>query len=304
MNYIDYLKEGSGIHIEKKNRGKFTDYCGGKVTSECIARGKRSPSATIRKRATFAANARKWNHEDGGILKAQDGIQFLSLNRTDLKRQNETDEEWKNRVNAIVSAGNIDVDDIETPETVGPTASSSDGTTSITTDWTMQYRATGGNETPTTSPQQTTTQTSVVTVKPDMSKVRSDRNNNPLNIRFTNIAWQGKKTEGKSDSAFEEFESRDYGWRAAYKNLETKMKRGLNTITKLVSEWAPPSENNTNGYIQFVASKTGIDPNATITQADLPKIGAAMAAVESGRRNNIDWDDAMRGFKFYLGQPV
>ena len=88
-----------------------------------------------------------------------------------------------------MSAGNIDVDDIETPETVGPTASSSDGTTSITTDWTMQYRATGGNETPTTSPQQTTTQTSVVTVKPDMSKVRSDRNNNPLNIRFTNIAW-------------------------------------------------------------------------------------------------------------------
>jgi hypothetical protein len=23
---------GSGIHIKKKNRGKFTEYCGGKVT--------------------------------------------------------------------------------------------------------------------------------------------------------------------------------------------------------------------------------------------------------------------------------
>ena len=33
-------KEGSKIHIKKKNRGKFTDYCGGTVTSECIARGK------------------------------------------------------------------------------------------------------------------------------------------------------------------------------------------------------------------------------------------------------------------------
>lgn len=62
------FKDGGGIHIKKKNRGKFTEYCGGKVTSECIARGKRSSSPTIRKRATFAANARKWKHEDGGPL--------------------------------------------------------------------------------------------------------------------------------------------------------------------------------------------------------------------------------------------
>nr|DAO75866.1 MAG TPA: bacteriocin [Crassvirales sp.] len=60
--------KGGKIHIKKANRGKFTDYCGGKVTSECIARGKRSSSPTIRKRATFAANARKWKHEDGGPL--------------------------------------------------------------------------------------------------------------------------------------------------------------------------------------------------------------------------------------------
>ena len=50
------------IHIKKENRGKFTDWCGGKVTSECIARGKKSSNPVIRKRATFAANSRKWNH--------------------------------------------------------------------------------------------------------------------------------------------------------------------------------------------------------------------------------------------------
>ena len=66
------LKKG-GIHIKKKNRGKFTEYCGGKVTEECIAKGKKSKDPKIRKRATFAANARKWKHENGGILKAQDG---------------------------------------------------------------------------------------------------------------------------------------------------------------------------------------------------------------------------------------
>lgn len=50
------------IHIKEENKGKFTSYCGGTVTSECIAKGKRSPNPAIRKRATFAANARKWNH--------------------------------------------------------------------------------------------------------------------------------------------------------------------------------------------------------------------------------------------------
>ncbi len=71
---IMYLKKGgpvkrllekggkNKIHIKKENRGKFTDYCGGKVTSECISKGKNSPNPAIRKRATFAANVRKWNH--------------------------------------------------------------------------------------------------------------------------------------------------------------------------------------------------------------------------------------------------
>lgn len=62
------FKNGGGIHIKKANRGKFTEYCGGKVTSECIARGKRSSSPAVRKRATFAQNARGWSHADGGSL--------------------------------------------------------------------------------------------------------------------------------------------------------------------------------------------------------------------------------------------
>lgn len=63
-------KMGGGIHIKKENRGKFTDYCGGKVTEECIKKGKNSSSPAVRKRATFAANARKWKHADGGPLES------------------------------------------------------------------------------------------------------------------------------------------------------------------------------------------------------------------------------------------
>lgn len=59
---IEMFKKGRKIHIKKENRGKFSSYCGGKVTEECIRRGKNSPDPKIRKRATFAANARKWKH--------------------------------------------------------------------------------------------------------------------------------------------------------------------------------------------------------------------------------------------------
>lgn len=60
--YLDELKKGGEIHIKKKNRGKFTDYCGGKVTDDCIRRGKNSSNPITRKRATFADNARHFKH--------------------------------------------------------------------------------------------------------------------------------------------------------------------------------------------------------------------------------------------------
>lgn len=73
------FKNGSGIHIKKSNRGKFTSYCGGKVTDECIRRGKNSSDPKIRKRATFAANARKWKHEKGGKAFVN-GVSILDSN--------------------------------------------------------------------------------------------------------------------------------------------------------------------------------------------------------------------------------
>lgn len=75
-NYKQYypsFKKGGRIYIKKKNRGSFTRWCKGKVTAECIRRGKNSSNPAIRKKATFAQNARRWKHENGGVLKAQDG---------------------------------------------------------------------------------------------------------------------------------------------------------------------------------------------------------------------------------------
>jgi hypothetical protein len=52
------FKKGGNIHIKKENIGSFTSYCGGKVTEECIRRGKNSPNPLTRKRATFAGASR------------------------------------------------------------------------------------------------------------------------------------------------------------------------------------------------------------------------------------------------------
>ena len=67
---VPYLKKGSGIHIKKKNRGKFTEYCGGEVTDKCIQKAKKSKNPTLRKRATFAQNSRSWSkkHFLGGVI--------------------------------------------------------------------------------------------------------------------------------------------------------------------------------------------------------------------------------------------
>lgn len=70
---LQFLKDGSGIHIKKSQRGSFTKYCNGKVTNECIQRGKNSSNPKIRKKAVFAENSRKWRHQQGGVLQTFGG---------------------------------------------------------------------------------------------------------------------------------------------------------------------------------------------------------------------------------------
>lgn len=68
---IPYLAKGSGIHIKKENRGKFTETKKrtGKTTEELT----HSKNPLTRKRAIFAQNAKKWKHEDGGNVHKPNG---------------------------------------------------------------------------------------------------------------------------------------------------------------------------------------------------------------------------------------
>ena len=69
MSKILYkFKKGSKIHIKPSKKGSFTSWCGGKVTDECIRKGKNSDNPAIRKKATFADNARHFKHKSGGQI--------------------------------------------------------------------------------------------------------------------------------------------------------------------------------------------------------------------------------------------
>ena len=92
---------------------------------------------------------------------------------------------------------------------------------------------------------------------------RGVRNNNPGNLTRTAIPWQGKIGD---DGRFEKFKSYVWGVRASIRDLRTDIeKKKLNTIRKLISSYAPPSENNTLNYINLLSSRTGYGPDMILS---------------------------------------
>ena len=114
---------------------------------------------------------------------------------------------------------------------------------------------------------------------------RGIRNNNPGNLVITGNAWVGKlPLNQNTDGRFEQFTSLEYGIRAMAYDITGDVSRGLNTLTKLVTAYAPPSENNTQGYINSVSAETGISPDETLVLSydALKAIVRAKINVENG----------------------
>ena len=132
------------------------------------------------------------------------------------------------------------------------------------------------------------------------SSVRGLRNNNPGNLRRTNEKWQGKVPFSQStDNEFEQFITVAWGLRAMYKNMITHIGRGKNTISKLISVYAPPNENDTQAYVNQVAQSVGISATATLTanSETIIKLAKAMVRVELGapaaaKLDNNDYQEA------------
>lgn len=86
-----------------------------------------------------------------------------------------------------------------------------------------------------------------------MEKTRGIRNKNPFNIKLSDNSWLGKISNPKNtDRVFEQFYSLDYGLRAGMQLLRGYIARGFDTPKKILSRFAPKSENNTDSYLAFV----------------------------------------------------
>ena len=101
--------------------------------------------------------------------------------------------------------------------------------------------------------------------------------NNPGNLRPIGAS-----------TGFQKFATPEEGISAADKNLKAYGDKGINTLRGVISRYAPPSENDTNAYIDTVAKRIGLDPDQKIDLSDPVQrhvISGAMFTVEKGSKN-------------------
>ena len=112
---------------------------------------------------------------------------------------------------------------------------------------------------------------------------RGLRNNNPLNIRrVAGTKWKGQRTE-QTDKSFVQFESLEWGIRAAFCILDTYRRKYQDVcIEDIINRWAPPSENDTRKYVETVCWLTGFGGKERLEESQLPALVCAMAFVECG----------------------
>lgn len=114
---------------------------------------------------------------------------------------------------------------------------------------------------------------------------RGLRNNNPGNIEDGDFA-RGLPGYQGSDGRFAVFDSMDNGQAAKGALLQSYGRRGFNTVEKVIGRWAPPSENDTGSYVQFVAQRLGVDPRQPLDLND-PAVVSSLQAAISERENGV-----------------
>ena len=139
--------------------------------------------------------------------------------------------------------------------------------------------------------------------------MRGLRNNNPLNIRHSADKWQGARIN-QTDKSFVQFESMAYGYRAAWKTLESywkhfKSQRQPFTGASIIARWAPPAETNTDAYVRTVLGLTSLGGKEHLPRPfmgymleKLARLLAAMTVMENGiRPHQVDTEAIYQGYK-------
>jgi len=107
--------------------------------------------------------------------------------------------------------------------------------------------------------------------------------NNPGNIRRSSVVWQGQ-ADVQPDPDFVAFISPLYGIRALARNLITYASYGIDTVSEIITKWAPPEDHNdTPSYIADVCHACGVQPDELLDTVEmLPHIIPAIIKREQG----------------------
>lgn len=108
------------------------------------------------------------------------------------------------------------------------------------------------------------------------------RCNNPLNLMIPKPV--GEATEvfnlnEKTGLGFAVFPTPMAGWRAAFRQIRADQRRGL-TLRQFIFKFAPPVENDTNAYLEFVAKEMAVDKDTLISSLSRYALAGVMAEFE------------------------
>ncbi|WP_250998344.1 transglycosylase [Escherichia coli] len=148
------------------------------------------------------------------------------------------------------------------------------------------------------------------------AKNRNYRNNNLGNLVFAN--QEGATLEApnaKGEQRFARFNTPEEGIRALANQVSsyyngTSAAAGhqkLQTVSSIISKWAPPNENNTNQYIDNVSKYLGVSPNEKIDVSNpevMTQLVRAIATKEGGNPavNNEFIKNALGAFNANTGR--
>lgn len=102
----------------------------------------------------------------------------------------------------------------------------------------------------------------------------AQRNNNPVNLRFA-----GQKEAVGESGGFAVFPHAAAGFRAAHNQIKKDQSRGL-TVEQFVYKFAPPSENNTDKYLDFVIRELRISKTTPLIEVSCFALAGVLAAME------------------------
>ena len=92
------------------------------------------------------------------------------------------------------------------------------------------------------------------------------------------------------------------GYRAMFVLLHTySVKYHLKTLREMIERYAPPVENDTTEYVNFVSNRTNIADISTVdtmNERQMIPIVAAMARVENG--SDPDMDEIRQGWDLFV----